>query len=57
MPPCIREIPIKGGVLRETVPRVIQSVIGEQNSERYNAKNTCKTENSASYRSYTYRDQ
>ena len=51
MPPCIHEIPIKGGVLRETVPLVIRSVIGERNSERYN--NIRRTEDSVSYRSYT----
>ena len=53
MPSCIYEIPTKGGDLRETVPHVLQSVIEEQNSERYNANNTRKTENSLSYRSYT----
>ena len=52
-PPYIHEIPTKGGDLRETVLHVIRSVIGEQNSERYNANNIRKTENSLSYRSYT----
>ena len=49
MPPCIH-----GGVLRGTVPHVIRSVIGEQSSERYNANNTRKTENSVSYRSFIW---
>ena len=54
---CIHVIPIKGGVLRETVPLVIRSVTGGRSNVRYNANNTRKleTENNVSYRSYTKR--
>ena len=44
---------IQGRGFKKDVPLVMRSVIGQRNSERYNANNTRKTESNVSYRSYT----
>lgn len=55
MPTCTHEIPIMERVLRDAVPLVTRSVIGERRNVRYNANNTRKleTDNNLSSRSYT----
>ena len=53
---CTHEIPIMERVLRDAVPLVTRSVIGERRNVRYNANNNTRkleTDNNLSSRSYT----